>query len=1175
MKRTVDSSALERLRKLPDFPAFEAFAKALWQEEAAVMVGAGFSRVCNRENTSPAPPLWSDFKSEMATALGYKSGDGLDALRLAQEYQTLHGDSGLDQLIRRLVVDDQWEPGPLHTQLLELPWRDVLTTNWDTLLERTQPQTPDRIYSCVRTVQEIAHRAKPRIVKLHGSLPAHKPFIFTEDDYRTYPARFAPFVNLAQQVMLEHDLCLVGFSGIDPNFLAWSGWVRDTLSVSARRIRLVGVLKLSPVSRTLLEARNVTPIDLEPLVKDLHREEQHEKALELFFAALLAAKPPSPFSWNIASDAFSQSSVAPDEARPTRRDVARAWAIDKRNYPGWLVAPFRETQQLRYSHPTVKKAAESAEDHLRFAMERIWRHRTAAIWLNVHDMEEADAHFDAAKESLKPDEKVELCSTIAREWRRYRKWEEWSRWTNRLKLIGSREANLHHAFETGHRALLDWDDDAVLKAANDLKDDEPIWMMRRAGLLATLFQHREAAELYQAALLSIRRKLLAAPKSTWLISLESWAAFFHRVSYSALTDDLVSFPEDEGDETRMRYVAAKTDPWDTISRLERLSSERIDRNRADAEQWKLLFKSGRYRPGGTIRIGGDEECPFYSLLELIERTGAPEQIANFNVFSSRLETAYRAITKHDEDDLLNFFARYRGSEKKMLDWAMPRMQVAQLSDTAVEHFISVIPRRIDRLARLKDRRGGENHLVFLLELLARVIVRAPSTKAMGVFEWVLGLLDSTLLWWGSYSACEAVLAGAIEAMEGTERKKAMELALHMKTPGEAGAQAIERNWPEIFDTFGDQDVQSLSGTASNAARIQELIGLVKNGAELDRGRALRRLHLLNAAQKLSEEQSASLEEAIWGRSNDGEWPSNTQLHPWVFLELPGKDRANALFLERIVGAVSKGQVSHDLLMNLRAGIDRAEVLVSKEKIVDCVASCLSWKPAEAHEQSSISRALSGDEGRDQATSREIGEALARSLMPRLETSDFPDEISAQMQLPENFNRIESLAAISFQIARLWPNHKSKAISQIRSAMASREPTRVYPAFIAISQFVQSTENIGIIPREIIELLLHAAEQRTQPGLSSSLDLLCDMAEMKQLQADDLDRLSVALPHVLREYRYDQKNLEVPSMAELPRVRRKVHKLARLLSEHCNELGELVSELAQDPLPEVRRGDRFT
>lgn len=185
-------------------------------------------------------------------------------------------------MIRELVPDERWSPGPLHKRLLELPWQDVLTTNWDTLLERTTLETPDRVYSCVRTVQDIAHRAAPRIIKLHGSLPSHKRFIFTEDEFRTYPVNFAPFVNLAQQVMLEHELCLIGSSGIDPNFLAWSGWARDTLGASTRRIRRVGALNLTPPARALLQARNVTPIDLGPLVEDFHSSEKHERALEIF-----------------------------------------------------------------------------------------------------------------------------------------------------------------------------------------------------------------------------------------------------------------------------------------------------------------------------------------------------------------------------------------------------------------------------------------------------------------------------------------------------------------------------------------------------------------------------------------------------------------------------------------------------------------------------------------------------------------------------------------------------------------------------------------------------------------------------------------------------------------------------------------------------------------------------
>ena len=74
---------------------------------------------------------------------------------------------------------------------------------------------------------------QPRIVKLHGSLPATFPLISTEEDYRTYPSKFAPFVNTVRQAMMETVLCLIGFSGDDPNFLHWSGWVRDNLGVCA------------------------------------------------------------------------------------------------------------------------------------------------------------------------------------------------------------------------------------------------------------------------------------------------------------------------------------------------------------------------------------------------------------------------------------------------------------------------------------------------------------------------------------------------------------------------------------------------------------------------------------------------------------------------------------------------------------------------------------------------------------------------------------------------------------------------------------------------------------------------------------------------------------------------------------------------------------------------------
>lgn len=1134
------------------------------------MVGAGFSRACLREPTAPFPPLWGDFKERMEVALGYSSGYGPDALRLAQEYRTLHGEDGLDRLIRELVPDERWSPGPLHKQLLELPWRDVLTTNWDTLLERTTPETPDRIYSCVRTVQDIAHQASPRIVKLHGSLPSHKPFIFTEDEFRTYPANFAPFVNLAQQVMLEHELCLIGFSGVDPNFLAWSGWARDTLGTSTRRIRLVGSLNLSPSARALLEARNVTPIDLGPLVKDAHRSEKHERALEIFFEALNLAKPPSPFDWVKSPDRFSTPRDAPDHEKATRKKVAETWARDRLSYPGWVIGPVRQTNSLTYGFPTLQKGPETAEAHLRFAAEKIWRHRTACIWIFSADLEEADQHYEAEHSELSSSERIALCAACATEWRRFQDWAKWSVWMERLQAISSEEGRLVYAYETGQRALLQWDDAAILTAANRLKSEEPLWMMRRAGLLATLYHHREAAELYQAALLRVRQKQVSDPKSAWLISLEGWAAFFHRCSKSALNDDPDSYPEDETDETRMRFLGAKADPWDTISRYDNLTTKRIDRNRKDSEPWSLSFKPGSYRHGSSTRLSGDEECPFYGLLELMERTGAPETISNFDVFSARVETAYRAITNPDEDDFMAFLARYRGTDKKILDWVLPRTKVAQLSAGAVEQLLDGIPKRVERLRALNDSRNGNNHLAFLLEVMARIVIRASSDKALELFVWAVSLFNKPTIWWGGYAAGNAVLEAAVEAMDLTHRQSALLATIGLKTPSEDGATAVERDWPEPIDAFSDEDADDLEISIATTLRIDELISHAADGQKLDRGRAVRRLHVLFKADKLSVPQSQALEAAIWGRTSENGWPADTDLHPWLFLDLPGHQKASELFRTNIIKAVADGSVSHDLLVNLRLGLKVGDFQLDEETLASCIITCLDWSPTNMDGKSDFQLAMSSDFHLNRITSREIGEVLARTLLPKLDhQTPVNGDIKSRLVARESYQRLPQLVAVAHQIERLFPEHAGFALSLVRIALASRDPERVYPAYVAMMQYTQDealeSQNSGAI----VELLMHSIEQRTQPGLSHALFLIGDLVIDKRLSPANQARIVAAIPTLLEEYRYDQGRLEVPSLADLPLVRKHVHRLASLLLDRFSHLHNTASQLSNDPLPEVR------
>ena len=116
---------------------------ALWRRStrASVMIGAGFSKYADKARPGVGePPLWRDLAMELSIrlpphSLSTKSAGPAvaeDFLRQAQEFKDTFGDSELYQLLEDLIRDVDYQPGELHLRLLQLPWRDVFTTNWDT-----------------------------------------------------------------------------------------------------------------------------------------------------------------------------------------------------------------------------------------------------------------------------------------------------------------------------------------------------------------------------------------------------------------------------------------------------------------------------------------------------------------------------------------------------------------------------------------------------------------------------------------------------------------------------------------------------------------------------------------------------------------------------------------------------------------------------------------------------------------------------------------------------------------------------------------------------------------------------------------------------------------------------------------------------------------------------------
>lgn len=530
------------------------------------MVGAGFSRFAEMPTpVSPLPPVWADLEAAMKAEIYSTGAAPSNPLRLAEEYRSALGQQALEGLIRQLVRDDEWKPGKMHARLVGLPWTDVLTTNWDTLLERSASTDPEKAYELVRIAADIARTRPPRIVKLHGGFPSG-PFVFTEEDFRAYPTKFAPFVNLAQQVMLENEVCLLGFSGDDPNFLEWSGWVRDQLGTAARQIRLVGVLNLSDAKRRFLHARNVSPIDLAPAVKDVPEGDKHRRAAEIFLDALWRSKPRPSYEWRRAEP----------KPRSDQLDaISKSWAEDRKAYPGWVIAPWSVRLELQHdenlSGHDVKESLAAAPTHFRaiFAEQWAWRCDVALMPYpaKLQDLLTDFLNVDATS-FLDPATAGSLYWAAAR-WARER--HAWSQFDTALSLVARAngpDAGAIVAYEQSLKAYALLDYVAAADLVSKVSGTDPLWEMRKCLLQCRAGDDASAAESAAAALREIRERRTRDRKSTWLLSREAWAQWLvHSTRWASAGMDTSDF---SADPWPIRYHEAKCDPWDTLQEIDEL-----------------------------------------------------------------------------------------------------------------------------------------------------------------------------------------------------------------------------------------------------------------------------------------------------------------------------------------------------------------------------------------------------------------------------------------------------------------------------------------------------------------------------------------------------------------------------------------------------------------------------
>lgn len=137
----------------------------------------------------------------------------------------------------------------IHKALLSCQkFQNVYTTNYDNILEIASKllskETSSISYKTVTSGKELSGNLSHNIIKIHGSIDnepqefqfdgdRHLRYIIAQEDYDTYIQKHEAFSYLMRIAMLQGYFCLVGFSGTDPNYLAWVRWMSDILNAGS------------------------------------------------------------------------------------------------------------------------------------------------------------------------------------------------------------------------------------------------------------------------------------------------------------------------------------------------------------------------------------------------------------------------------------------------------------------------------------------------------------------------------------------------------------------------------------------------------------------------------------------------------------------------------------------------------------------------------------------------------------------------------------------------------------------------------------------------------------------------------------------------------------------------------------------------------------------------------
>jgi len=1147
-------------------------AERLWSGHASLMVGAGFSKNAKKgEATTKNFPSWNDlgdclFQKLHGKIPSEKDKCYLDVLKLANEVEATFGRPALNKILRDEIPNMEYQPSELHETLLQLPWVDIFTTNYDTLLERTAEKILEQRYETVVNKEDLVWSTKPRIVKLHGSFPSERPFIITEEDYRKYPKEYAPFVNTVQQSLLENTLCLIGFSGNDPNFQKWIGWIRDNLGKeNSPKIFLIGILSLSVGQKKLLEDRNIIPIDL-----SCYSEKDHSLALKKFVDKINEyGKKDDKLDWGENGDRYFhyRTNAENNDLNCKLNKITERWKSIRESYPNWLILPNDKRERLQMDTEDILRdiQKQNAQITIDFLYELNWRQEKCLIpifneWISMY--EETINKYNPFPKNLQIDNAItpdyenktidwkiiskywiELQLSLLRFYREESFNEKWNLLAENLAKIKnelSPELFARYCYERCLYYLFLLDIVSVRKELANWASDTslPYWEAKKAGLIAELGDVEKADKILETSLNEIRNRLRLSPVTNdyALVSQEAYILVLARyVKYSIILSPSDIYSHEEFKKYSKRWDELKQykcDPWGELqSFYSYLNTENFYVKTATE---KYDFQIGSSSTTYHFRHGGNKYViQSYEYLRFLEEVGVSYKLPNTNFIPDAGKKAIVCIANSSPN--WGFVSLIRTGDRKIVDDIFGRKALSNLNQDICNVLATNYLEVLEKSAiEIREGKKFDNATIAISlstvipEILSRLCVKCSYDVKYKIFLFLKFLYLSDDINRSKYSGIKHLIHYLLDSF--AEREQYNLLPELVEFPIIIEDRFYE--YPDVFSFIHIQKTKGFEKVVINENTITQLISFLleenySTEKYLNRKIAITRLIVLWQCNLLTKEQENKFAEALWKKINDDGFPADANYYYFGFLEFPHPSNVNPqeilrkYFINAIIpqvknknGVIAGRQMDYPVFHNL-VNASSFTYKWQKNELNELLQKTIErWNTDKEYLNQTEYHITGSIAGHAEIIFTGIMSIFSKVFAPNIELIDTKYYFQIQTLLNElsYYDMPDLEAKVSF--IKIFPDIKTDVFSNIHKQLYSNNKKYIFDAINAVLFLATQNNDISMLIEDISQNIRNRTKYQLNNYINAINNILKNNSDLITNRV--LEDLSIGLSYLIDE-----------------------------------------------------------